>query len=126
LGKGCFGASGWQDTFYRDLRLAKRALEASGNRLSYSRSEQRPGYYLVGQPALSAELKWILRGSDQEADQGQIDISQRLSPAERFRQGSSLSDTARNVVAYCIRQEDPKLSPAEANKLALQRAYHRG
>jgi len=56
-------------------------------------------------------------------DQRQIDIYQQLSPAARFRQGCVISDTARNVVAYRIRQENPKLTSQEANHIALQRAY---
>jgi hypothetical protein len=64
-----------------------------------------------------------VKASASEADQRQIDIYQQLSSAARFRQGCVISDTARNVVAYCIRQENPKLTPQEANQMALQRAY---
>jgi len=42
--------------------------------------------------------------------------------AERFHQGCSISDTARKVAAYRIRQENPRLSLAQANQLALERA----
>jgi hypothetical protein len=72
---------------------------------------------------LSPNFKQLVSVSAAEADQHQIDIYQRLSPAARFRQGCSISDTARNVVAYRIRQENPKLTPQEANRIALQRAY---
>jgi len=124
LGKGCFGIAAWEDTFYRDMHLVKQAFRAAGYVLAYSRSKHRPGYYLEGQPALSLELRQILRGSLAEVDSRQIDIYQKLDPADRFRQGCSISDTARNVVAYRIRQEHPHLSLAEANRAALQRAYH--
>lgn len=124
LGKGCFGVSAWQDTFYRDMRIVKRALDVAGYVLSYSRNKQQPGYYLYGQPALSSELKQILKASAAEVDQRQIDIYRKLSPAERFHQGCSISDTARKVVAYRIRQDNPKLTISEANRLALERAYH--
>ena len=30
LGKGCFGESAWEDTFFRDMKLVKRALKAAG------------------------------------------------------------------------------------------------
>jgi hypothetical protein len=123
LGKNCFGASAWEDTFYRDMRLVKQAFETAGHRLLYSRNKNQPGYYLDEQPTLLSEIKQILKTSAAEVDQRQIDIYHKLSPADRFRQGCSISDTARKVVAYRIRQEDPRLSIAEANRIALQRAY---
>ena len=123
LGKNCFGISAWEDTFYRDMRFVKQAFESAGYRLLYSRNKQQPGYYLDGQPALSSEIKQALMGSAVEVDQRQIDIYRTLSFAERFHQGCSISDTARKVVAYRIRQDNPKLSLMEANRLALQRAY---
>ena len=123
LGRNCFGISAWVDTFYRDIHTVKQAFKAAGHVLVYSRSKRQPGYYLEGQPALSSEFKQMLKSSASEVDQRQIDLYHRLSPADRFYQGCSISDTARNVVAYRIRQEQPELSPAEANRLALQRAY---
>jgi hypothetical protein len=125
LGKNCFGISAWEDTFYQDMRFVKQAFESAGYRLLYSRNKQQPGYYLDGQPALSSEIKQVLMGSAVEVDQRQIDIYRTLSFAERFHQGCSISDTARKVVAYRIRQENPSLSVAEANRMALQRAYSR-
>jgi hypothetical protein len=123
LGKKCFGISAWEDTFYRDMRFVKQALETAGYRLLYSRSKEQPGYYLDGQPALSSQFKQVLKGSAVEVDQRQTDIYRTLSFAERFQQGCSISDTARSVVAYRIRQENPKLSVVEANRMALQRVY---
>jgi len=123
LGRKCFGLSAWQDTFYRDMRVVKGAFQAAGSSLSYSRNKQQPGYYLQGQQTISTELKKILKSSAAEVDQRQIDIYNELAPADRFRQGCSISDIARNVVAYRIRQENPKLSSEAANQLALQRAY---
>lgn len=125
LGRNCFGVSAWEDTFYRDMCIVKRVFEAAGYRLLYARSLPYPGYYLQGQPALSPEFKLILKTSAAEVDQRQIDIYRKLSSAERFYQGCSISDTARKVVAYRIRQENPKLSLVEANREALQRAYSR-
>ncbi|HSK89534.1 MAG TPA: hypothetical protein VK880_14320, partial [Anaerolineales bacterium] len=123
LEKNCFGVSAWEDTFYRDMRFVKQAFEAAGHRLLYSRNKQQPGYYLDGQPALRSEIQQVLKGSVAEVDQRQIDIYQKLSFAERFHQGCSISDPARRVVAYRIRQENPKLSLMEANRMAVQRAY---
>ena len=123
LGTHCFGILAWEDTFYRDMRFVKQAFEASEYQLVYSRKKEQPGYYLDGQPALSSEFKQVLKGSAVEVDQRQINIYSKLSFAERFQQGCSISNTARKVVAYRIRQDNPKLSVAEANRIALQRAY---
>jgi hypothetical protein len=123
LGKNSFGASAWEDTFYRDMHVVKQAFKAAGHVLSYCRNRLQPGYYLKGQPALSAELRQVLLSSAAEVDPRQIDIYHKLSPAQRFQQGCSISDAARNVVAYRIGQENPNLSTEEANRMALQRAY---
>ena len=124
LGRNCFGTSAWEDTFFRDMRVVKQAFQAAGYLLEYSRNREHPGYYLHGQPALSPEFKQLVKASASEADQRQIDIYHRLSFAARFRQGSAISDTARKVVAYRIRQENPELTPQQANQMALQRAYY--
>jgi hypothetical protein len=123
LRKNCFGTSAWEDTFYRDMRVVKRAFQAAGYLLEYSRNRANPGYYLRGQPALSPEFRQMLKSSAAEADPRQIDIYRKLSPAARFRQGSGISDAARNVVAYRIRQENPELTVEESVRMALQRAY---
>lgn len=123
LGRNCFGISAWEDTFYRDMRVVKQAFQAVGNVLAYSRNKEHAGYYLQGQLALSPEFKQLVKASVAEVDQRQIDIYRQLSAAERFRQGSAISDTARNVVAYRIREEHPEITPLEANRMALQRAY---
>lgn len=123
LGRNCFGIAAWEDTFYRDMRLVKQAFQASGYQLEYSRNKERRGYYFRGQPSLSPEFKQMVKNSAAEADPRQIEIYRRLSHASRFRQGSGISDTARNVVAYRIRQEHPDLTVEESIRIALQRAY---
>jgi hypothetical protein len=125
LGRDCFGKAAWEDNFYRDMRVIKQAFQAAGYALGYSRRQQHAGYYLKGQHSLTPDLARLIKSSAAEVDPRQLAIYQRLSPAGRFHQGSALSDTARNVVAYRIRQEHPELSPAEAQRLALQRAYTR-
>lgn len=125
FGKHCFGKAAWEDNFYRDLRVVKKAFQAAGLRLAFSRRKHKGGYYLLGQPPVSPELDQILKSSAAEVDPRQIHIYHRLSPADRFRQGCVLSDTARQVVAYRIRQDHPEASPAEAQRMALQRAYQR-
>jgi len=123
LGRDCFGVSAWEDTFFRDMRVVKQAFQAVGLVLEYNRKKEKPGYYVREQEALSLEFKQMIKASAAEVDQRQIDIYRRSSPAARFKQGSAISDTARNVVAYRVRQENPKLTPQEAQKLALQRTY---
>jgi hypothetical protein len=114
LGKNCFGVSAWEDTFYRDMCIVKQAFEAAGYQLLYSRNKRQPGYYLDGQPSLSSEIQQVLMGSAAEMDRRQINIYRKLSFADRFHQGCSISETARKVVAYRIRQDNPKLSLMEA------------
>jgi hypothetical protein len=58
-----------------------------------------------------------------EVDPQQIEIYHRLSPADRFRQGCAISDAARRIVSFRIRQQNPGMSLIAANQLALQRAY---
>jgi len=123
LGGGCFGALAWEDTFFRDMRVVKQAFQAVGLVLDYSRKKEKRGYYVREQEALSLEFKQMIKAGAAEVDQRQIDIYRKLSPAARFKQGCAISNTARNVVAYRIRQKNPKLTPQEAQKLALQRTY---
>lgn len=123
LGRDCFGVSAWEDTFFRDMRVVKQAFHAAGLVLEYSRSKEKRGYYVREQEALSLEFKQMIKAGADEVDQRQIDIYRKLSAAVRFRQGCAISDTARNVVAYRISQENPKLTPQEAQRLALQRTY---
>lgn len=119
IGPGCFG-SAWEDVFYRDMRVVKAALAAAGYRLRYSRDPKRPGYYLAGQPGISDELRKTIRQSVAEIDQAHIEVLRRLTPANRFRLGCSVTDTARDAVAYRLRQQDPQLSPVQASFKALQ------
>lgn len=101
----------------------KQAFQAAGYTLEYHRGETWKGYALKGQPALSLAMKRMIQASIAEVDPRQLDVYRHLSPAEKFGQGISLSNLARKAVAYRIRQENPGLSEAEANRLSLQRAY---
>jgi hypothetical protein len=123
LGRDCFGLSAWEDAFFRDMRVVKKALQKVGLALEYSRKKEKCGYFVREQEALSLEFKQMIKAGAAEVDQRQMDIYRKLSPAARFKQGCAISNTARNVVAYRIRQENPKLTPQEAQKLALQRTY---
>ena len=123
LGRDCFGVSAWEDTFFRDMRVVKQAFHAAGLVLEYSRKKEKHGYSVQGQEALSLEFKRMIKAVAAEVDRRQLDIYRKLPPAARFKQGCAISDTARNVVAYRIRQENPKLTRQDAQKLALQRSY---
>jgi hypothetical protein len=109
--------------FYRDMRMAKKAFQAAGYHLTYSRRKGHSGYYLADQGHLSPQLNKILNSIASEVDPRQIEIYHLLSPADHFKQGCAISDAARRVVAYRIRQQNPGISVLEANKVALQRAY---
>jgi hypothetical protein len=122
LRPGCFGAKAWQDNFYRDMRVVKGAFQKAGRQIAFSRGKAS-GYYVVGQPALSPEVTELIQSSIAEIDPQQMEIIGRLSPAQRFRQGCAISDAARRVVAYRIRQDNPGIGALEANRMALQRAY---
>jgi hypothetical protein len=119
LGAGCFGDLAWKDNFYRDMRVVKRAFRAAGYKLVYRRNFEQPGYELLDQPPIGAELAKILDGSVAEIDRAQLIVLQRLSTAERFRLGCSVSDAARTAVAYRTRTDYPHLNQVEANRLAL-------
>lgn len=123
LGKHIFGKTAWEDNFYRDMRLVKEAFRAAGMQIAYSRNPRQSGYYLVDQPAISHELRQVIQSSLAENDPRQIMIYCRLSPTERFRQGCSISNTARKSVSFRIMQQQPGMDPTEANRLALARAY---
>jgi hypothetical protein len=117
LGQGCFGEQAWVDTFYRDMRVVKQAFKQAGYDLKFSRSKKQPGYYLAGQPRLHPDLAEALGGSLREVDEAQITIFRRLTPAERYRQGCALNETARRAVIYRTQKRLPELSPPEASRL---------
>jgi hypothetical protein len=120
LGKGCFGGSAWEDMFFRDMQVVKLALRAAGFQPAYSRSSGISGYYLRDQAAISPDLEKILEGCAEEVNLSQIEIFKKLTFAQRFQQGYSISNLARNVVAHRIRQRNPNLNAGEAQRLALQ------
>jgi hypothetical protein len=121
LGNGCFGVSAWIDTFYRDMQVVKRTLSAAGYQLAYQRSLHQQGYFLRNQPSISSDLSTVLDGCVAEVDPRQIMILKKLSFQQRFQQGCSISNLARQVVANRIRQKAPQLNLAEAQRLAIQK-----
>lgn len=121
LGTGCFGDSARVDTFFRDMRVVKQALKAAGFQPAYSRSLKQPGYYLQGQPPVGHRLTAILEGSAAEVDESQIAILKQLTHIQRFQQGCSISNLARQVVANRIRQRNPQISLAESQRMAIRK-----
>lgn len=121
LGKSCFGDSAWIDTFYRDMQVVKRALRAEGYQPAYSRKVRQTGYYLLNQPTIDFDLSAVLDGCVAEVNPSQLAIFRQLSFKQRFQQGCSISNLARQVVANRIRQRNPQLSQLEANRLAIQK-----
>ncbi|MEA3350715.1 MAG: hypothetical protein U9Q82_08860 [Chloroflexota bacterium] len=106
LRKGCFGESAWEDTFYRDMRVVKRAFRAAGYELAYSRSKDRPGYYLRGKGNISLALQRIIEGAAAEVNASQIAITCQLQPRARVQQGFSITHLAHQVVAYRRNQRE--------------------
>lgn len=123
LGRNAFGKSAWEDTFYRDIRAVKLAFRAAGYRLTYRRNQPNLGYYLVGEPPVSEDVSSELAGAAAELDLVQLAIFRKMSPGERASLGASISDAARETVAYRILNQIPGITPDEANRRALQRAY---
>jgi hypothetical protein len=123
LSRNTFGKSAWEDTFYRDIRAVKQAFSAAGYRLIYRRNKPNPGYYLENEPPVSPHISAELAGAAAELDPIQSESFHRMTPARRASLGTSISRAAREAVAYRIMQQDPGITPLEANRQALQRAY---
>lgn len=100
LGRSCFGTSAWEDVFYRDMRVVKKAFQAAGYEMAYSRKTDCPGYYLRGEDAISTELAKRIAGSVADVDPQQIVVTRKLTPAERVKQGFALTDLAYRVGRY--------------------------
>lgn len=94
MGQACFGEKSWEDNFYRDMRVVKTALKHSGHELNYSRKREKPGYYLVGEPAQHPDEEKAVRMALREVDPHQVEIYKRISPAQKFFQACSIIDLA--------------------------------
>jgi hypothetical protein len=100
LGKGCFGATSWEDVFYRDMRTVKNSFQAAGFELAYSRSKERSGYYLKGEGELGPVVVRQIEGAVAEVDPEQMAVTRTLSPAERAQQGLSITNLANRVTTF--------------------------
>jgi hypothetical protein len=99
LWPGCF-ASAPASVFHGDLNFVRRRLADAGHQVRYSRRPDRPGYYLEGRLTLDPHLQRLISGAVAEVDPAQMAISGRLTPAQRFRQGYSMTRLAERVSTY--------------------------
>lgn len=72
---------------------------------------------------LAPKVKEAIAGSAREFSVEQMAIFSRMTFAQRFQIGCSISNLARTTVANRIRQRHPELSQAEAERLAVQSSY---
>jgi len=106
LGRGCFGTSP-ASTFHRDMAVVRQVLAEAGHELLYDRHPDHPrysGYYVAGRPLLDEKLQRLIAGAVAEVDPQQIAVTRRLTPAQQFQQGYSMTRLAEQVVAYRLRQ----------------------
>lgn len=97
LGRKCFGARAWKDTFSRDMRFVRSAFAEAGHSLAYSRTKTKTGYYLRGEGILHEEIVQAIAGSIAEVDSAQVASFSKLTFAERFLQGSSITNISHQV-----------------------------
>lgn len=86
--------------FILGIWFVRKAFLAAGYKLGYSRKGERKGYYLRGEGEVSPEMGRAIKGAVTEIDPRQVEITRRLSPAQRVQQGLSLTDLAHKVVRY--------------------------
>jgi hypothetical protein len=72
---------------------------------------------------LTPEDSIAIRAAIAEVDLQQAEIDCRLTPAQRVRKAMSLSKMMRRIAIYRLRQENPELSEAEAQRIFLERYY---
>ena len=97
MGFKSFDEKSWEDTFYRDMRVVKQALKAAGFKVKYSRKKEICGYYLDGEPALSADVQAEISGALVELDDEQIKSYRNMPPAQKFFQAVSMIDLGKQV-----------------------------
>jgi hypothetical protein len=97
MGFACFGEKRWKDNFYRDMRVVKSALKQAGFDLKYSRTGEKPGYYLAGEASLHPNVKKEIVGALNEIDPEQVEIYKRIPPAQKFFQACSIINLGRKV-----------------------------
>lgn len=74
-------------------------------------------------PDLPADWRQVIAGAVAELDLRQIEISRRLTPAQRVAQALSMIELAEEVAAYRLRQQKPELTELEALRIVRKRLY---
>ncbi len=97
MGYYSFGKNSWEDIFYRDMRVVKKALKEAGFEVNYSRTKDKLGYYLTGNPLLGDDVKKEISGAIAELDNSQIEIYKKMPPAQKFFQAISIIDFGRRI-----------------------------
>ena len=115
IGYGYFGPDP-EATFRRDIAIVRASLAAADYTLKYGQRESEKGYYIVGRPRMNPLLKKMIAGAMAEVDPVQMEITRRLTIAERVSQGFSMIEAAEQVAIYRLRQRHPELSELEAKR----------
>jgi len=74
-----------------------------------------------GRPLLDERLQRLIAGAVAEVDPRQIVVSRRLTPAQQFQQGRSMTELAEQVATYRLCQRQPELSETQARRVVRER-----
>ena len=81
-----------------------------------------PAGAAIEPPPLTREMiRRDVRAAFAELDMGQLEISSRLTPAERFRQLSAINEFLRRAVIAAIHEQHPDLGEREFQAEFLRR-----
>jgi len=86
--------------FILDMWFICKAFQAAVYQLTHSWKGDRRGFYLRVEGDLSPEMERAIQGAVVEVDPKQVEITRRLTPAQRAQQGLSLTNLAHSVVRY--------------------------
>jgi len=123
LRRGCFGPNPGA-AFQADIAVVRQVLADAGHQLQLTWGDEpkQTTYYIKGRPLLDEQLQKLIAGAIAEVDQNQIAISRRLTPAQQFRQGISMTRLAEQVASYRLLQRQPHLSPKESRRIVRERS----
>ena len=107
-------------TLSADILILRQQLAAVGQRLAYSCQPDHKGFYVRGRPLLDPQLEQRMIGAMAEIDPVQMEITRRLTPAQRFAQAMSMIDFVTKAGVHRLRQRQPSLSLEEAQRWVRQ------
>jgi len=82
----------------------------------------RPAGAAIEPPPLTREMiQRDVRGAFAELDTQQLEISRRMTPAERFRQLCAMNEFLRRAVIATIHEQHPDLSERQFQEVFLRR-----